>query len=230
MPAVAFRSRVVTRAARPEDLAAVLALVRLHRAESHARGVLSGQTPGAADPDGFRRLLADPAHRVVLAVLPPAGDGAERPVGLVVLGTDPLSAVLGVPQVTVDNLVVDPRHRRRGAGAMLLAAAADYAEQIGAAHLVATVGGSEPERQRFLSRMGFAPLATRRIVPRDTLTRSLAAWQRSWALPAPRRGTPRRRPVPRVTGPLATVPIVDLVPPPESFARGPLPPVRDGGA
>lgn len=219
MPAVAFRSRVVTRVARPDDLPAVLALVRQHRAESHAEGVLTGQTQGTADAAGFRRLLDDPAHRVVLAVLPGAGDAPERAVGLLVLGTDPLSAVLGVPQVTVDNLVVDPQHRRRGAGAMLLAAAAAYAAERGAAHLVATVGGHEAERQRFLSRMGFAPLATRRIVPRETLTRSLAAWQRSWALPAPRRAALRRRPVPRISAPLATVPIADTVPSPERFAE-----------
>ena len=77
------RSRVTTRAARPADLPAVLALVRQHRAEAHAEGVLTGQTPGAAAAAGFRRLLADPAHRVVLAVLPGpnapdgGGDGGE---------------------------------------------------------------------------------------------------------------------------------------------------------
>jgi hypothetical protein len=36
--------------------------------------------------------------------------------------------------------------------------------------------------------MGFAPLTTRRIVPRETLVRALAAWQRSRrAIPLPRR-------------------------------------------
>jgi hypothetical protein len=97
----------------------VLALVRQHRAEAHAEGVLSGQTPGAAAAAGFRRLLADPGHRVVLAVLPgpnapDGGPAAELVVGLAILGLDPLSVVLGVPQVTVDNLVV---HRSTAAGA-----------------------------------------------------------------------------------------------------------------
>ena len=219
MPGVAFRSRVVTRVARAADLPAVLALVRQHRAEAHAEQVLTGQVQGTADGAGFRRLLDDPGHRVVLAVLPATGDAPERPVGLLVLGIDPLSLVLGVPQVTVDNLVVDRQHRRRGAGAMLLAAAAAYATETGAAHLVATVGGHEAERQRFLARMGFAPLTTRRIVPRETLLRSLSAWQRSWALPAPRRGPLRRRPVPPSPAALATVPIVDTVPPAEAFTR-----------
>src|SRR3954470_20440085 len=81
MPAVAARSRVVTRTARPDDLAAVLALVRQHRAEAHAEGVLSGQTPGTAAAAGFRRLLADPGYRVVLAVLPGANASAGAGAG-----------------------------------------------------------------------------------------------------------------------------------------------------
>ncbi|MGY1786256.1 GNAT family N-acetyltransferase [Geodermatophilus sp. SYSU D00698] len=199
MSATGQRSRVVTRTARPDDLPAVLALVRQHRAEAHAEGVLTGQTPGAAAAAGFRRLLADPAHRVVLAVLPganaaTAATAGEVAVGLAVLGLDPLSAVLGVPQVTVDNLVVHRDHRRCGAGAALLAAAADHAAEVGAEHVVAAVGGHEAERQRFFARMGFAPLTTRRIVPRETLARSLAAWQRG-GIPLPR--PPRRRPVSR---------------------------------
>ena len=204
------RSRVVTRTARPADLPAVLALVRQHRVEAHAEGVLTGQTPGAAAAAGFRRLLADPAHRVVLAVLPGAnapdgsGSAGEVAVGLAVLGLDPLSALLGVPQVTVDNLVVHRDHRRRGVGAALLAAAAAHAGDVGAEHVVAAVGGHEAERQRFFARMGFAPLTTRRIVPRETLLRSLAAWQRG-GVPVPRRPLPRRRPVPRGLVPYGAV-------------------------
>ncbi|SDD09911.1 L-amino acid N-acyltransferase YncA [Geodermatophilus telluris] len=205
MSATGQRSRVVARTARPGDLPAVLALVRQHRVEAHAEGVLTGQTPGAAATAGFRRLLADPAYRVVLAVLPGAnardgsGSGAEVAVGLAVLGLDPLSVLLGVPQVTVDNLVVHPEHRRRGVGAALLAAAAEHAADVGAEHVVAAVGGHEAERQRFFARMGFAPLTTRRIVPRETLVRSLASWQRG-GVPVPRRTAPRRRPV--VRGPV----------------------------
>src|SRR5205823_3321859 len=116
MPAV-VRSSVRSRVARPHDLPAVLALVRQHRAEAHAEG--------------------------------------------------------------------------------LLAAAALYAEEVGADHLVATVGGHEAERQRFLSRMGFAPLTTRRIVPRELLVRSLSGWQANRLLPAPRRPVLRRPPVVR---------------------------------
>jgi GNAT superfamily N-acetyltransferase len=207
MTGLGSRSHVVTRTARAEDLPTVLSLVRQHRADAHAEGVLTGQAPGSAAAGGFRRLLADPGHRVVLAVVPggTAADGGsigELPVGLAILGVDPLSVVLGVPQVTVANLVVHREHRRRGVGTALLAAAADYAGEVGAAHVVAAAGGHEAERQRFFVRMGFAPLTTRRIVPRETLLRSIAAWQRSWAvLPAQRRAAGRRRPVGRLQPP-----------------------------
>jgi L-amino acid N-acyltransferase YncA len=107
--------------------------------------------------------------------------------------------VLGNPQVTVDTFVVHREHRRRGTGAVLLAAAARYAQETGADHVVAAVGGHEAERQRFFARMGFAPLTTRRIVTVDSLTRSLAAWQRG-GLPVTvsrRPAAARRRPVVR---------------------------------
>jgi GNAT superfamily N-acetyltransferase len=198
------RSRVTTRTARPADLPAVLALVRQHRADAHAEDVLTGHTRLNAAASGFRRLLEDPGHRVVLAVLPgpnAAAGGAvgEVPVGLAVLGVDPLSLVLGNPQVTVDTFVVHREHRRCGTGAVLLAAAAAYAAETGAAHVVAAVAGHEAERQRFFARMGFAPLTTRRIVAVDSLTRSLAAWRRSGLpVPAPRRALgARRRPARR---------------------------------
>ena len=182
------RSRVATRAARAADLPAVLALIRQHRLAAHAEGVLTGRMPGASTTSGFARLLASPDHRVVLAVLPESTGAREVPVGLAILGIDPLSVVLGIPQVTVDNLVVHREHRRGGVGASLLAAAAGYAGEVGADHVVAAVGGHEAERQRFLARMGFAPLTTRRIVAVDALARSLSAWQRCWLTPP----TPRR--------------------------------------
>lgn len=199
MPGTGSRSRVVTRTARPSDLAAVLALVRQHRADAYAEDVLSGSTRLRAAA-GFRRLLEDDAHRVVLAILPGStapgpGDAPEVAVGLAVLGLDPLSVVLGNPQVTVHTFVVHPEHRRCGTGVLLLGAAAGFARETGADHVVVAVGGREAERQRFFARMGFAPLTTRRIVTLESLTRTLAAWHRGGIpVPAPRRPLARRRP------------------------------------
>jgi ribosomal protein S18 acetylase RimI-like enzyme len=211
MHAGAQRSRVRTRTARPADLPSVLGLVRQHHVDASFECALTGQGPGGAAAAGFGRLLEDPAHRVVLAVLPGGSEGpGEQPVGLAVLSTDPLSVVLGSPQVTIDWFVVHREHRRRGTGVALLAAAAEYAGETGADHVVAVVGGHEAERQRFFSRMGFAPLATRRIVDREQLARQLSAWQRNGvAVPVPRRSGSRRRPVRPLPGALTGLPVLE---------------------
>jgi N-acetylglutamate synthase-like GNAT family acetyltransferase len=200
---------VVARAARLDDLPTVLALVRQYRADAHAEGVLTGQTALGAAAAGFRRLLADPAHRVVLAVIPGPNEGAaldpaggETPVGLAVLGIDPLSLVMGCPQVTVDTFVVHRAHRRRGAGSALLGAAVSFAAENGAEHVVASVAAHEAERQRFFAQMGFAPLTTRRVVALESLARTLSARKRGGVtVPAPRRPAARRRTVPTVPVP-----------------------------
>ena len=119
MSGAGSRSHVVARTARVDDLPAVLALVRQHRADAHAEDVLSGHTPAQRRcRRGSGGCSTTPGHRVVLAVLPaptPAtADGMETAVGLAVLGVDPLSLVLGNPQVTVDTFVVHREHRRRG--------------------------------------------------------------------------------------------------------------------
>ena len=212
------RSSVVARTARVDDLPTVLALVRQYRADAHAEGVLTGQTALGAAAAGFRRLLADPVHRVVLAVLPGSNaasgtldGGSETAVGLAVLGIDPLSLVLGSPQVTVDTFVVHRAHRRQGVGSALLGAAVAFAAENGAAHVVASVGGHEAERQRFLAQMGFAPLTTRRIVSLEGLARTLAARKRGGGtVPAPRRQTQRRRSMPTLPVP-RPLPSLDVV-------------------
>ena len=195
-----------------DDLPAVLALVRQHRADAHAEDVLTGHTRLNAAAAGFRRLLEDPGHRVVLAVLP----GPERrprpapparwPSGSPSSASTRCRWCSGNPQVTVDTFVVHREHRRRGAG---VAAAGGGGrptrEETGAAYVVAAVGGHEAERQRFFARMGFAPLTTRRIVARRVARRGRwppgsARGRAGAALPRRAAGRDCRRRAPVVRG------------------------------
>ena len=170
---VASRSTVVTRVARPDDLPAVLALVRQHRADAHAEDVLTGHTPGARRrPPASAGCSRTPATASSSPSCPDPtprrrrrrrGGRSASPSSAL----DPLSLRARQPAGHRRHLRRAPRAPAVAAsGAALLAAAAAYAEETGAAHVVAAVGGHEAERQRFFARMGFAPLTTRRIVAR----------------------------------------------------------------
>ena len=101
----------------------------------------------------------------------------------------------------LEAVAVRADRRRQGVGSALLAAAARFAADTGAAHVVASVGGHEAERQRFFAQMGFAPLSTRRVVALDSLTRTLAARQRAGITVPTRRTSTRRRTLPTVPVP-----------------------------
>ena len=183
VPGSSSRSRVVTRTARPTDLPAVLALVRQHRADAHAEDVLTGHTRLNAAASGFRRLLEDPAHRVVLAVLPGpnaagADGGEKRPSGSRCSGSirSPwCSATRRSPSTRSSSTAsTGVAARERCCWPRPRPTPTRRTPRTSSA----SVGGHEAERQRFFARMGFAPLTTRRIVTRETLLRSLTAWQR----------------------------------------------------
>jgi ribosomal protein S18 acetylase RimI-like enzyme len=116
-------------------------------------------------------LLADQRHRVLLAV----DEGTGDVIGVAVVGADPLSGLLDPPSVYVSHLIVAPEHRKRGAGRALLAAAAAYAEELGVESLVVGVSPTGREANRFLARLGFAPLVIRRIAPAAAVRRTLGS-------------------------------------------------------
>ena len=183
---IGSRSRVVTRTARPDDLPAVLALVRQHRADAHAEDVLTGQTRLTPRRPASAGSWPTPATASSSPSCPDPTPSSAAPtarcaVGLAVLGTRP---AVGRPGRTrrspSTTFVVHREHRRRGAGRRCSWRRPPATRGRPApAHVVAAVGGHEAERQRFFARMGFAPLTTRRIVALESLTRSLTAWQRS---------------------------------------------------
>jgi GNAT superfamily N-acetyltransferase len=100
-----------------------------------------------------QRIAADPSQRLVVAV------DADRPVGVAHLRCAPLSPIHGEEAVHVGYLHVLSDFRRRGLGKQLMETAADWAEEIGTKHIVASVAATARDSNRFLTRLGMAQVA-----------------------------------------------------------------------
>ncbi|MEO6205110.1 MAG: GNAT family N-acetyltransferase [Mycobacteriales bacterium] len=114
-------------------------------------------------------LTAQDRHLVV------AVDDADVPLGMALFSIAPANALLDIPALHVSHAVVDDRHKRRGAGKALVAAAAFYAEERGLEQVVVSVNPGSRDANRFFARLGFAPLAVRRVAPVSVLRRRLQA-------------------------------------------------------
>ena len=187
------RSRVRVRTATPDDIDALVRLV----GEIRELGPVRGRTMARRGPDGARahcaRLVADPEHRVVVAV-----DDADAVIGAAVLGADTAGGLLDPPSVYVSHLLVRPEHRRRGAGRALVAAAAGYADELGVDSVVVGVAPTGRDANRFFARLGFAPLVIRRIAPVSAVRRALASADPADPRVAARSGLARALPRPRI--------------------------------
>jgi GNAT superfamily N-acetyltransferase len=164
------RSRVRVRTASSDDLDELVTLI----GAMTDLGPVRGRRVARTGPEGFRvqcdRLLADPGHRVVVAV-----DEAGTLVGVAVFAAETAGGLLDPPSVYVSHLLVAAEHRKRGAGRALVAAAAGYAEELGVDSVVVGVAPTTRDANRFFARLGFAPLVIRRIAPVAALRRALAS-------------------------------------------------------
>lgn len=167
------RSDVVVRPVGAEEADLVGALVAQLRAEDQLpprADDVGDTTRGTAVGDLARiaQALARPDVRVLVAEL------AGVPVGLLVLRRDELLPLSRRSAVHVDEIVVVRSCRRRGIGRALLAAAARAAEAEGLEQVVVAAPPSGREANRFLARLGFAPLVVQRAASVTTLRRHLA--------------------------------------------------------
>jgi predicted N-acetyltransferase YhbS len=157
---------------RPAELADVPQLVRLIEAADErlsAPGARQLQADALAHlPDRLAAILtAD--DKCVLAAM----DELDNIVGMVLVADGDVSAVAAVPALHINHLLVAPKHRRRGIGRALLAATVHLADQRGIEHVVATAVAGSRDANRYLARLGFAPLVVRRLATTSTLRRSL---------------------------------------------------------
>lgn len=167
VPGVPGRGRVRVRPAVASDLDVLVELgaelagpLLLVDTGRDRREVLRERLVGAVE---------DPAREVLLAT---DADGAG--LGLAVLVLAPVSALGEGEAVHVSHVVVPQRHRRRGVGRALVAAAAAYAEERGAEQVVVSLLPGSRDAQRFFARLGFAPLSVRRAAAVSVLRRRLA--------------------------------------------------------
>lgn len=150
----------------------VLALAHLVQSVDTRSGVFSGKPLADAGTtrlaERFREILTQD-ERIVLV----AADDTGELVGMLSARSDDVGAVDLTPVLHVTHLMVDPGHRRRGIGRSLLTSIVERAEQGGIEHVLATAATGSREGNRYLARLGFAPLVAQRIAPTSTLRRSL---------------------------------------------------------
>jgi GNAT superfamily N-acetyltransferase len=120
-------------------------------------------------PERLAHMLSGTDRDVLVAI----DDGSGGVVGMIVVTDDSVGEVTQIPVLNVTHLVVSPQHRRRGVGRALLAATVHLADQRRIENIVATAVTGSREANRYLARLGFAPLVVRRIAPTSVLRRSL---------------------------------------------------------
>ena len=162
---------VHVRPATADDLPALLAFAEqlrdqlLPAADSkRARG-----TRGTLDAR-YLDAITDPDRHLVVAC-----DDDDRPLGMALMTVAPANALLDLPALHVSHAVVADAAKRRGAGKALVAAAAAYAEERGLEQVVVSVNPGSRDANRFFARLGFAPLAVRRVAPVSVIRRRLQA-------------------------------------------------------
>ena len=163
------RSHVRVRPAELADLPQLVRVVEATDLQLGAPGARQFQADSLANlPERLAMILSTDDRTVLVAV-----DDLGDVVGLVVAAEGDVAAMTSVPALHISHLLVAPGHRRRGVGRALLAAAVHLADQRGIEHVVATAVTGSRDANRYLARLGFAPLVVRRIATTSTLRRSL---------------------------------------------------------
>jgi GNAT superfamily N-acetyltransferase len=154
------------------DLCDVEGLVALTRSFDLSAGTFSGRpiqdSTEAHLTERFGQIIRETSRTLLVAV-----DDSAGIVGLLVAKCDEIGAVDLTPVLHVTHLLVNARFRRRGVGRQLLSAAVHLADERSIDHVLATAAAGSREGNRYLARLGFAPLVVHRIAATSVLRRSL---------------------------------------------------------
>lgn len=145
------RAQTYVRDAVPDDAEALLTIWTDFTTDPPRRPRL----PTGVDEvrSAVRGIVLDPCQRLVVAV------AQGEPVGVAHLRLAPVSPIHGEDAVHVGYLHVLSRFRRQGLGKQLMETAADWAEEQGTHHVVASVAATARDSNRFLARLGMAQVA-----------------------------------------------------------------------
>jgi ribosomal protein S18 acetylase RimI-like enzyme len=163
------RVSVRVRAATDADVPAVVALVQ---SVDTASGSFSGRPLMGATSEHLterlEQLVSEPERQLLVAT-----DETGSIIGMLSARSDEIGVVDVTPVLHVTHLMVTPGQRRRGVGRALLAGAVQVAEEQGLQKVLATAAAGSREGNRYLARIGFAPLVVHRLASTATLRRSL---------------------------------------------------------
>lgn len=182
------RANVRVRPATPDDVDGLVALLG---AVDLSRGTFSGRPLTSDGDDHLADRLAtilrdEGADQRTLTVA--ADESTGEMLGLLVTRPGDVGAINALPVLNITHLLVAPKSRRRGVGRALIMCAVHLAEHGDYSHIVATVASNSREANRYLARLGFAPLVTHRIAPVNALHKSLGLAESPEGLAAVRRG------------------------------------------
>jgi ribosomal protein S18 acetylase RimI-like enzyme len=158
---------------RPAEQADVDALVALTRSIDTGKGTFSGRGLAQPDPRYLARRFAEILDDGDRTLLVACDDHGGEVVGLLVAREDELGAIDVARALHVSHLLVTPKYRRRGVGRALLTAAVHLADELGLDRVLASVAAGSREANRYLARLGFAPLVIHRVASTGVLRRAL---------------------------------------------------------
>ncbi len=168
-----MRASVTVRDCVPEDLPAVLALYDELCAAGPRAAVPAHAEAGstrAAVAARYVRAIDSPDERLAVVVTTHG-----EVVGMALMTRATSSGLVETLAVHMNHVSVAARHRRRGAGRALVAAATAWAEEIGASGVAVPVFPSAREANRFFARLGFAPASITRVASVPALRRRLGS-------------------------------------------------------
>jgi ribosomal protein S18 acetylase RimI-like enzyme len=157
---------------RPAEHEDVKDLTALIKSVDTTSGIFSGRGLLDHDETHIQSRLEEILEEANRSLLVAVDDSAEV-VGLLVARLDEIGAIDLTPVLHISHLLVAPKQRRRGIGRALLVAAVHLAEERDVDRVVATAAAGSREANRYLARLGFAPLVVHRVASTGTLRRSL---------------------------------------------------------